>query len=159
MTEYPLPASDATSGRSGFDERLSVPLWWYLAAAGVGGLLGAEIHMGYPGIRSWLGYVLCVPLFMLGPYLLGRVRVRVADGQLHVGGAAVPLRHLGRAEIVPQDRKQIALGPELDPSAFVMLRAWVRPVVRIEITDPDDPTPYWVFTVRDAQGLLTAIGK
>jgi hypothetical protein len=136
---------------------LSVPLWWYLAAIGVAVLLGAEIHMGYPGIRSWIGYALCVPVAVLALVLLGRTRIRVADGSLHVGSAAKELRHLGRAEIVPKANRQQALGPELDPMAHLMIRAWVRHVVRVEITDPDDPTPYWVFSVRDAPGLLAAL--
>jgi hypothetical protein len=38
-----------------------------------------------------------------------------------------------------------------------MIRGWIRRIVRIEITDPDDPTPYWVFSVRDAPGLLAAL--
>ena len=64
-----------------------MPLWWYLAAIGVAVLLGAEIHMGYPGVRSWIGYALCVPVAVLALVLLGRTRVRVADGTLHVGTA------------------------------------------------------------------------
>jgi len=134
-----------------------VPLWWYLVAIGVAVLLGAEIHMGYPGIRSWIGYALCVPLGVLVLLLLGRTRVRVADGTLHVGPMAKELRHLGRAEIVPKARRQQALGPELDPMAYLIIRAWIRQVVRIEITDPNDRTPYWVFSVRDAPGLLAAL--
>jgi hypothetical protein len=123
----------------------------------VAALLGAEIHMGYPGLRSWIGYALCVPIAVGVLVLLGRVRVRVADGTLQVAGATKELRHLGRAEVVPKAERQAALGPELDPAAFLMLRAWVRQVVRVEITDPDDPTPYWVFSVRDAAGLLAAL--
>ena len=73
------------------------------------------------------------------------------------GSAAKELRHLGRAEIVPKADRQRALGPELDPAAYLMIRTWVRQVVRVEITDPDDPTPYWVFSVRDAPGLLAAL--
>jgi hypothetical protein len=113
--------------------------------------------MGYPGIRSWIGYALCVPVAVLALVLLGRTRVRVADGVLHVGDAAKELRHLGRAEVVPKADRQRALGPELDPTAYLMIRAWVRHVVRVEITDPDDSTPYWVFSVRDAPGLLAAL--
>jgi hypothetical protein len=136
---------------------LSVPLWWYLAAIGVAVLLGAEIHMGYPGVRSWIGYALCVPVAVLALVLLGRTRVRVADGALHVGTMTKELRHLGRAEIVSKADRQQALGPELDPMAYMMIRGWIRRIVRIEITDPDDPTPYWVFSVRDAPGLLAAL--
>ncbi len=134
-----------------------MPLWWYLVAVGVAILLGAEIHMGYPGVRAWIGYALCVPVAVLALVLMGRTRVRVADGTLSVGRAAKELRHLGRAEIVPKADRQRALGPELDPAAYLMIRSWVRQVVRVEITDPDDPTPYWVFSVRDAPGLLAAL--
>jgi hypothetical protein len=155
--DSPVPTSRSTSGRSRFDERLSVPLWWYLVAVGVAILLGAEIHMGYPGVRAWIGYALCVPVAVLALVLLGRTRVRVADGTLSVGSAATELRHLGRVEIVPKADRQRALGPELDPAAYLMIRTWVRQVVRVEITDPDDPTPYWVFSVRDAPGLVAAL--
>lgn len=134
-----------------------MPWWWYLVAVAVAALLGAEIHMGYPGLRSWIGYVLCVAVAVGALALLGRSRVRVADGKLHVGGATKELRHLGRAEVVPKAERQVALGPDLDPAAYLMLRAWVRQVVRVEITDPDDQTPYWVFSVRDARGLLAAL--
>jgi hypothetical protein len=157
VSEHPSAAAPATSGRPRFDERLSVPVWWYLPAIGVAVLLGAEVHMGYPGIRSWIGYAITVPLFVIALFCLGRMRVRVAAGELHVGAARLPLRYIGRVEIVPKDGKQVALGPELDPAAFLMLRSWVGPVVRLEVTDPDDPTPYWIFSVRDAEALVAAL--
>lgn len=136
-----------------------MPVWWYLPAIGVAVLLGAEVHMGYPGIRSWIGYAITVPLFVIALFCLGRMRVRVAANELHVGAARLPLRYIGRVEIVPKEGKQAALGPELDPAAFLMLRAWVGPVVRLEVTDPDDPTPYWIFSVRDAKALVAALER
>ena len=115
--------------------------------------------MGYPGLRSWLGYVVFVPLVVAGLVVLGRSRVRVADGKLQVGTAVLPLQHVGRVEIVDRRDKQAALGPELDPSAFVLHRGWVGPLVRLEVTDPADPTPYWVFSVREPDGLLSALAR
>lgn len=159
MSEQASPAAGATSGASGFDERLSVPWWWYLLAVGVAVLLGAEIHMGYPGVRSWIGYVTLVPLFAAALFWLGRTRVRVADGELGVGPASVPLRHVGRVDVVPRSGKQEAMGPELDPSAYIMHRGWVGPLVRVEITDPDDPTPYWIFSCRRPEQLVAALGR
>jgi hypothetical protein len=138
---------------------LSVPLWWYLPAIGVAALLGAEVHMGYPGIRSWIGYAITVPVFLGALIWFGRTRVRVAGAELQVGPARLPLRYVGRVEIVPKERKQEALGPELDPTAYLLHRAWVGPVVRVEVTDPDDPTPYWIFSVRDAEGLVAALDR
>jgi hypothetical protein len=136
---------------------LSVPWWWYVPVVGVGVLLGAEVHMGYPGVRSWLGYAVCIPLLVAALWSLSRSRVRVQGGELQVGAAVLPLRSVGRVEVVDRRDKQAALGPELDPAAYVLHRGWVGPLVRLEVTDPDDPTPYWVFSVRRPDRLLTAL--
>jgi hypothetical protein len=58
---------------------------------------------------------------------------------------------------VPREGKQVALGPELDPAAHLVHRAWIGPVVRIEVTDPDDPTPYWIVSSRDPDALVAAL--
>jgi hypothetical protein len=167
VSEHPNHSPHATSGRSGFDERLSVPLWWYLMAAGLGVLLGAEIHMGYPGVRSWIGYVTLIPLFVLALVWLGRSRVQVRPGatddtrpgELVVGERRLPLAAVGRVDVVGKADKQVALGPQLDPSAYLLHRAWVGPVVRVEVLDGADPAPYWVFSCRRPDALMTALGR
>ncbi|MGI9002183.1 MAG: DUF3093 domain-containing protein [Pseudonocardia sp.] len=159
MSEHPSTRPPATSGPPRFDERLSVPMWWYLPFVGIAVLLGAEVHMGYPGVRSWLGYAITVPLFVIALLWLGRTRVRVTGSELQVGPAALPLRYVGRVDIVAKPDKQQALGPELDPAAFMMHRGWIGPLVRVELTDPDDPTPYWVVSVRDPERFVAALGR
>lgn len=159
MSSDPAAHQHATSGGSGFDERLSVPWWWYLFAVGVGALLGAEIHMGHPGLRAWIGYAVLVPLMVGVTFWLGRTRVRVHEGELRVGPAALPLRFVGRTQVVPRADKQAALGPELDPAAHMMHRGWVGPLVRIEVTEPDNPTPYWIVSVRDPEALVEALRR
>lgn len=136
-----------------------MPWWWFLPAIGVGVLLGAEVHLGYPGVRSWVGYALAVPLLVAALFWSGRTRVQVAGGELRVGAARLPLRFVGATDIVRKADKQVALGPELDPQAHLLHRAWVGPVVRVELLDPDDPTPYWIFSTRDPEGLIRALGR
>ncbi|GAA3236520.1 DUF3093 domain-containing protein [Pseudonocardia petroleophila] len=137
-----------------------MPWWWYLPAIGVAVLLGAEIHMGYPGVRAWIGYAALIPLAVAVLVWLGRVRVRVGDGVLRAGDAVLPLAHVGRVDVIrDRDAKQVALGPDLDPTAHLLHRAWVRPVVRVEVTDPASDAPYWVVSVRDADGLVAALGR
>jgi Protein of unknown function (DUF3093) len=155
--DHPSPTPSATSGGPAFDERLSVPWWWYVPAVGLGVLLGAELHLGYPGVRSWIGYAVFVPLLMGALVALSRARVRLEGDELRVGPARVPRRFVGRVEVVDRRDKQAALGPELDPAAFVLHRGWIGPLVRLEITDPDDPTPYWVFSVREPDRLLSTL--
>lgn len=136
-----------------------MPLWWYLPAIGLAVLLGAEVHMGYPGVRSWIGYAITVPLCLGAMIWLGHVRVRVADGELHAGEARLPLCHVGHVDVVAREDKQVALGPELDPAAHLVHRAWIGPVVRIEVTDPDDDTPYWIVSTRDPDALVAALSR
>jgi hypothetical protein len=157
VSEHQAATPAATSGTPRFDERLSVPWWWYLLALGLAVLLGAEVHMGYPGLRSWIGYAITIPLCLGAVVWLSRVRVRVADGELHAGDARLPLRYVGHVDVVPREGKQVALGPELDPAAHLVHRAWIGPVVRIEVTDPDDPTPYWIVSSRDPDALVAAL--
>lgn len=131
-----------------------------------GGLLAASIHRGYPDLPTWIPYAVLLTLAAYVLIALSRVRVRVTTGaggsgeepQLRVGTAHLPLRFIGAVEIVDSPHKRKALGPELDPAAYVSHRAWIGPVVRVEITDPADPTPYWVFSTRKPEKLASALG-
>jgi hypothetical protein len=136
-----------------FDERLTVPLWWWPLGLGVATLLAAEVHMGYPGLRAWLPYLLMVPLAGVVLLRMGRNRIQLRGGELRVGPAHVPVRHLGEIQVISPNAKRRALGPDLDPAAFVLHAGWVGPVLRITVTDPADPTPYWIFSVRQAEKL------
>lgn len=160
--------SRRAGGRTWHVERLYVPWWgWPLPLIG-GALLAAEIHMGYPGIRSWLPYLVMLPLVAAMIIALGRVKVDVVeDGsgeqgpegepELRVGDAHVPVRHTGEIDVIDRERKRKALGPELDPAAFVTHRGWVGPLVRVRLTDPADPTPYWLISSRKPHALAAAL--
>jgi len=162
-TPRPAPGSDtAPDGPAAYAERLVVPWWSWPPVLLMAGLLAAELHMGYPGVRSWLPYVLLFPLAVVLLVWLGRVRVEVAaDGsgvrELRAGPAHLPVSQIGRVDVVTGEAKRQALGPRLDPEAFVLHRPWVGPVVRIEVIDPDDPTPYWVVSTRRPEELLAAL--
>lgn len=140
-----------------FDERLTVPWWWWPLGLGVAALLAAEVHMGYPGVRAWLPYLLTVPLAGMVLVRMGRRRVRLAGGELQVGPAHVPTRHLGQVQVIHPSAKRRALGPDLDPAAFMLHSAWIGPVLRVELNDPQDPTPYWIFSVRRAEELAALL--
>lgn len=136
-----------------FTERLAVPLWWWPLAFGVAILLAAEVHMGYPGVRAWLPYLVTVPLAGVVLWWMGRHRVVLRGGELQVGPAHISLRHLGPIQVICPNAKRHALGPGLDPAAFVLHTGWVGPTLRIAVIDPADPTPYWIFSVRQAEKL------
>ena len=134
-------------------ERLYVAWWGWPLPLVAAGLIAAEIHMGYPGVRAWLPYLILIPLMAAWLLLMGRTRVAVTGDELWVGKAHLPLKFVGAVEVISKEHKRKTLGPELDPAAFVMHRGWVGPLLRVHLTDPDDPTPYWVFSTRKPEAL------
>ena len=142
-----------------FRERLYASWWtWPLPLIGAV-LMAAQVHMGYPGVRAWLPYVVLVPLAIAIPLWLGRTRVEVRDDELWVGDAHLPLRFVEDVEVVPAKDKQRTLGPDLDPAAFVVQRPWVSTSVRVWLDDEDDPTPYWIVSTRRPEELAAALRR
>ncbi|MCZ4563090.1 DUF3093 domain-containing protein [Rhodococcus sp. IEGM 1401] len=144
-----------------YSERLWVPIWWWAAGAAVAVLLAAEIHMGAPGIRAWLPYVVLLPLIAWALFAFSRLRVEVGTGatgtELRVGSAHLPLDVASKAAIVPATAKSAALGRQLDPLAFVQHRTWVKQMVIVVLDDPDDPTPYWLVSTKRPEELLSVL--
>nr|WP_240945242.1 DUF3093 domain-containing protein [Rhodococcus sp. HNM0569] len=150
-----------------YSERLRVPVWWWVAALAVAALLAAEVHMGAPGLRAWLPYVILLPLAGGVMLWLGRLRVEVlgdagnggsSDGPLfRVGDARLPVSVIARVAEVPGTAKSAALGRQLDPAAFVQHRVWVKPMVLVVLDDPDDPTPYWLVSTRKPAEVVAAL--
>ncbi len=140
-----------------YRERLYVTWWIWPLPLLAAGLLAAEVHMGFPGLRSWLPYVVLLPLTVVLIARMGSTKVEVSGSELKAGDAHIPLALLGDVEIIaPEDRRK-AMGPQLDPAAFVVHRGWVKPLVRVQVTDPEDPTPYWVISTRHPEALAAAL--
>jgi Protein of unknown function (DUF3093) len=89
--------------------------------------------------------------------VLASPTIAVVDGELVAGRARVPVTLLGRSLPArgPDARQQ--RGPELDARAFLLIRGWVDPVLKVELVDPDDPTPYWLLSTRRPEALAEAV--
>jgi hypothetical protein len=140
-----------------FRERLYVTWWIWPLPLLAAGLLAAEVHMGFPGVRSWLPYAVLLPLTVLLIVRMGSAKVEVSGGELRAGAAHIPLDLLGEVEIIPPEERRRAMGPNLDPAAYVVHRGWVKPLVRVRVNDPEDPTPYWMISTRRPDELAAAI--
>lgn len=162
--ESDAPTSDGAGADLVHSEKLWVPLWWWPAGLAVGALLAAEVHMGAPGLRAWLPYVLLLPFPIWALYWLSRMTVEVSRdgsgvGELRVGQAHLPLDVIATAAVVPATAKSAALGRQLDPLAFVQHRTWVKQMVLIVLDDPDDPTPYWLVSTQRPEDLVAALAR
>lgn len=84
-------------------------------------------------------------------------RIEITATTLRVGKAVIGLEYLGAASAFVGLPATAQRGPELDARAWTRFRAWVNPVVRVEITDDADPTPYWLFSTRRPTELVSVL--
>lgn len=157
-TEWSAPSSgSARPGELVYRERLYLPWWHWIMPLVAAGILAAEVHMGYPGVRAWLPYLIVIPLTLLLLWRFGHAKMEIHDGELWAGEAHLPLRYAGEVRMVPATMKRRALGPGFDPAAFALTRSWIGPMVWIQLTDPADPTPYWLLSTRAPERLAEAL--
>jgi hypothetical protein len=83
--------------------------------------------------------------------------IEVTERHLRAGRGALPLQFVGEAVAYTGAEATAQRGPNLDARAWMVIRGWVSPVVRIEVTDPADPTPYWLVSTRRPDSLVTAV--
>lgn len=155
------PAGQAGSaGRPGsvgaaYGERLwPGPLGW-LGAAGFGATVGLVLAPVDPRL-AWAVGVVAVAAALVALVLL-TPRVEVSGGQLRAGRAHIAVHLLGAARPLVGDELRDQLGPALDARAYACLRGWIRTAVRVELVDPEDPTPYWIVSTRHPEALLSAL--
>ncbi|MEV4616292.1 DUF3093 domain-containing protein [Kitasatospora sp. NPDC049258] len=139
-----------------YDERLTVPRsWWLLPVAT--GLSLALIMLRLSELGALAGLVVGFVAAAAAISNYGSARIRVVQGSLVAGQARIPVGALGEAR--PLDRAEALAwrSVKADPRAFMLLRSYVPTALRVEISDPADPTPYVYLSTRSPQRLAEAI--
>ncbi|MEU3448260.1 DUF3093 domain-containing protein [Streptomyces thermolilacinus] len=139
-----------------YDERLTAPgPWWVIAA--LLGLSGGLVAMPLGVVPMLGGFIAAGALAAIGVSAYGSARVRVVAGSLVAGDARIPVEALGEPEALDAEEARAWRTYKADPRAFMLLRGYVPRAVRVEVTDPDDPTPYVYLSTRDPEALAAAI--
>lgn len=94
--------------------------------------------------------------------LLARTADRVvvtdgADPGLRAGRAFLEAWHVGEVTQLDREAGRRVLGPDADARAYLAHRGWIGTAVRVEVQDPEDPTPYWVISTRRPTELAAAL--
>ena len=140
-----------------YRERLLPAPWIGLIAA----LAIPASLLTFAPINAFVGAVVGVVLAggVIGVAVVSAPTITVADGMLRAGSARIPLSLVGDTEPARGDAARLARGQQLDARAYLVLRPDISAVLRVNVTDPDDPTPYWLLSTRRPEALAAAIAE
>jgi hypothetical protein len=93
----------------------------------------------------------------LAIYFLSQLVIEVDNDELRVGKAHIPLRYVGKVQVLTQKEMLAKRTRGADPAAYLAIRFWTPRGVVIEIADKRDRTPYWLITCKQGEKLNHAI--
>ena len=131
-------------GAGGFIPLALIPPTVYLTLSPINAQLGVFIGI--------LGALLAIALMIL----LSPV-IELSNETLRVGKAEIPREALGLATPIEAADAFSERGPKLNARAFIKFQPTVKTLIKIEIIDPQDPTPYLLFSTRHAELLAKKI--
>ena len=90
---------------------------------------------------------------------LASPKIELTREHLTVGNVRIEKRFVGKAEVIAASKTFQERGVLLDSRAFTRFQIGIKELVKIEITDELDPTPYWLVSSRNAEVLAGLINK
>jgi hypothetical protein len=85
-------------------------------------------------------------------------KIIVSEEFLQIGKATIPRSVLGQAIAISKSEQFSERGPRLDARAFVALKA-LSGLVKVQVEDSNDPTPYILISTRRPTQLAEALNK
>lgn len=108
-------------------------------------------------IGLWLAIGSTVGVFTIS--YLSSPLITLTKDNLSVGKVKIETKFLGLAQEVSASESFNERGPLLDTRAFTRFQVGVKTLIKIEITDKEDPTPYWLLATRNPEVLAGIISK
>lgn len=140
-----------------YRERLWPAAWLYLST---GLIIPASILVFLP-INIVAGYITAGALYggIVLLLVLTTPTISIDDTELRAGNARLPINIIGSVSSFSGEEATLERGQRLDARAWLLIRGWVSPVVKLEVLDESDPTPYWLLSSRTPELLAGAIAQ
>jgi hypothetical protein len=140
-----------------YRERLWAAPWLFISTALV---IPASILVFAP-ISMVAGIVVAIVLYLgiVGMLIASSATIRVTKTELIAGRASIPLEFTGEAQGFDGDDATLERGRHLDARAWLLIRGWVKPVVKVPVLDVSDPAPYWLVSTRNPDRLVRVLNE
>jgi len=149
--------ADVLTSSVRYRERLSPSLWVLFSAA----ITAPMVALVFVRVDATFALIVgfAVAGLLIAAMIAASPVVEIADGELHVGRAHIPLALLGEPVALSGDEARQARGPGLSRAAWHMLRGGIDGVVRVPVVDERDPVAEWVFSTRTPDRVVAIIRR
>lgn len=138
-----------------FEEKLWPAPWLWVVVAGAA---LASVFTFIPiSVQAGIVAAIVVAVVLSTLLILSTPQIRVTADELQVGRAQIERKYLGDVEAFAGAEATAERGTRLHGKAYLCIRGWISPVVKITINDPDDPVPYWLTSTRRPEQLKAAL--
>jgi hypothetical protein len=138
-----------------YRERLWPSPWVFLSTALV---IPASLLVFLP-ISPPAGVAAAIILYaaVVGVLIATTATIEVRGGTFRAGRAHISRELIAAVHPYQGAEATAERGVNLDARAWMLVRGWIPGVVRVELRDPEDPTPYWIVSSRRPQELAKAL--
>ncbi|HEY5222904.1 MAG TPA: DUF3093 domain-containing protein [Microbacteriaceae bacterium] len=138
-----------------YRERLWPAPWLFISTA----LIIPACILVFAPINMTVGIVLAVVLYAVCVWMLltSAATIQVTDETFSAGRARIERSMIGDALAFDGDEATLQRGQKLDARAWLLIRGWVKPVVKVALLDINDPTPYWLISTRRPSELVRVL--
>ena len=100
---------------------------------------------------------LFVTVLAIGLMVANSPKITVSGSQLKVGKAQIDAKFIGSCEEIAYAPRFAQRVPNLNPKAYLRLQNSRRGLLKLEVLDKNDPTPYWLISTKNPKLLLAAL--
>jgi hypothetical protein len=140
-----------------YSERLGVPLRWWVQGTMLVATLWLAVVVALPPAAAWVITAIAMAALSCGLLAYGAARIGVDAETFRAGRAHIAAAHVGTATPLDASETRRIAGRDADARAYLLLRPYLKQAVRVEITDPADPAPYWLVSTRRPEELTAAL--
>jgi hypothetical protein len=140
-----------------YRERLTAPPSWWGLAALFAVAVGWAFYVATPPWVAAVALAIAAAVAFATVASYGSATVEVSADGFRAGRALLPWSAVGQIRPLDGDDARRAAGVDADARAYIVLRAYCRGAVCVEVDDPADPTPYWLVSTRRPHMVAAAM--
>jgi Protein of unknown function (DUF3093) len=142
-----------------YRERLSAPASWWLLALLCVLLFGSTLWAGFSLRVAVAVYLVLGAGCAVALLLWGRATIEVTSGELRAGSAHLSLSLAGEVSALDDAQARALRGPRADPTAYLLIRPYLKRAVYVEVVGQFTTRPYWLIGTRRPAELAAAIER